>query len=75
MADGIKRDVLRGRMAELGYNITTLASAVDVSRATMSAFLGGAAPSYTMMRKMQRVLKLSAVEAGDIFFNSDLRIA
>jgi plasmid maintenance system antidote protein VapI len=40
MSDGIKRDILRGRMAELGYNITTLASAVGVTRATMSAFLG-----------------------------------
>ncbi len=72
MHDGIKRDVLRGRMAEKGFNITTLASAVDVSRATMSAFLGGASPSYSMMRKMQRVLKLSASEAGDIFFSYDL---
>ena len=75
MPDGIKRDVLRGRMAELGYNITTLASAVGVTRATVSAFFGGAAPSYMMMRKMQRALKLSAAEAGDIFFSVDLLIA
>jgi predicted transcriptional regulator len=59
-------------MAELGYNITTLAPVVGVSRATLSAFFGGAAPSYMMMRKMQRVLKLSATEAGDIFFSGDL---
>ncbi len=73
MSDGIKRDILRGRMAELGYNITTLASAVGVTRATMSAFFGGAAPSYKTMRMMQRVLMLSAAEAGDIFFSASLR--
>ena len=75
MPDGIKRDVLRGRMAELGYNITTLAAAIGVTRATMSAFFRGSVPSYRMMRKMQRVLKLSVSEAGNIFFSGDLLTA
>lgn len=72
MSDGIKRDVLRGRMAELGYNITTLSTAVGVSRATLSSFFNGHAPSYMMMRRMQRVLKLSPAEVGVIFFSHDL---
>lgn len=73
--DGIRRELIRGRMAELGYNITTISAEIDVSRATMSAFLRGTAPSYAMMRKMQRALKLSATEASNIFFDRDLRNA
>lgn len=73
MPDNIKRNVLRGIMAEQGHTIASLAREIGVTRATLSNFFNGAYPSYTMMRSMQRELSISRDQAGDIFFDDNLR--
>lgn len=73
--DGIKRDEIRGLMAKKGFNITSLAREVGVSRFTMSGFLNGKSPSYDLMRGIQCVLGMSSIQALDIFFEGDLRAA
>ena len=65
---------VKGKMAEHGYNITTLAHELGVSRNTLSSYLSN--PATMPYDKMSRIAELicdNADEAADIFFTQDLR--
>lgn len=65
---------VRGKMAEKGYSITSLAERIDVNRNTMAAYLRD--PSgipYDVLSLMAEILCDSLEEAVPIFFASTLR--
>lgn len=72
--DDIKRHKIKGLMAEQGYNNTSLAKEMGVTRATMSGFMNGRAPSYPFMALLVKTLSMTPEQAGSIFFDCDLRI-
>lgn len=65
---------VKGKMAENGYNITSLAHAIDVSRNTLSSYLAN--PSNIPYDKLALIASLicrDVAEAAEIFFAQDLR--
>lgn len=65
---------LRGKIAERGYNLTTLADELQVNRTTLSRYL--AAPErmpYGIINLLARQLCETPEEAEQIFFAPDLR--
>ena len=65
---------VRGKMAERGYTITSLASALGISRATLSNYLEEPDKiPYLVISSMAKLLCDSPKEASDIFFATDLR--
>ena len=65
---------VRGKMAEKGYNITSMAELLGISRATMSAYLDspGKIP-YSTISKLASILCDDDDEATNIFFAPNLR--
>ena len=65
---------VRGKMAEKGYNMTSLAESLGVSRNTLSTYLSnpGKMPYDTMMQ-MASILCGDSSDAVQIFFAPDLR--
>lgn len=67
---------VKGKMAERGYTITSLAKELGVSRNTLSNYLDD--PNkipYSIISNMANILCETSDEASSIFFASDLRIA
>lgn len=65
---------VKGKMAECGYNITTFAQEIGVSRNTMSSYLANPKTiPYDKLATMAELLCDSKHEAAQIFFASDLR--
>lgn len=65
---------VKGKMAEHGYNITTFANKVGVSRNTMSSYLSNPKTiPYDKLSLMAATLCDGSDEAASIFFASDLR--
>jgi predicted transcriptional regulator len=65
---------VRGKMAERGYTITSIADALGMSRATFSYYLSnpGKIP-YSVISRLAEMLCDDQGEAERIFFASDLR--
>lgn len=65
---------LRGKMAEHGYNITSMSESLGVSRNTMSAYLENPEKMpYSVVAKLADILCDTQDEAVRIFFADDLR--
>lgn len=65
---------VKGKMAERGYNITTLANKLGVSRNTMSSYLSNPKTiPYDKLSLMATILCEGSDEAASIFFTPDLR--
>ena len=65
---------VKGKMAERGYNITTLAHELGISRNTLSSYLSNPATMpYDQMSRIAELLCDDASEAANIFFASNLR--
>lgn len=65
---------LRGKMAERGYNITSMSESLGVSRNTMSAYLENPEKMpYRVVAKLADILCDTQDEAAGIFFADDLR--
>ena len=65
---------VRGKMAEKGYTITSLAKFLGVSRNTLSFYLENPNKMpYGVVAKMAETLCDTAKDATDIFFATDLR--
>ena len=65
---------VRGKMAEKGFSITSLAKSLEISRNTLSAYLEE--PNkipYITVAKMAALLCDSSDEAASIFFATNLR--
>lgn len=65
---------VRGKMAEKGFSITSLAKSLEISRNTLSTYLEE--PNkipYSTVAKMADLLCSSPDEAAAIFFATDLR--
>lgn len=65
---------LKGKMAEKGYTITSMSSALKIDRNTLSTYLKapGKMP-YSVVSRMTEILCCSEEEAKNIFFTSYLR--
>lgn len=65
---------VRGKIAEKGYTITSLAKALSIDRNTLTAYLSapGKMP-YRVLSDMAAILCTNDSEACSIFFASDLR--
>ncbi len=65
---------VRGKMAEKGYNITSISKLLGISRMTMSDYLKspGKIP-YSTISKLASILCDDSAEAVNIFFAQDLR--
>ena len=66
---------VKGKMAERGYTITSMAKSMKISRSTLSSYLE--CPEkipYSIIASMADMLCDDTDEAGSIFFASDLRI-
>jgi predicted transcriptional regulator len=65
---------LRGKMAEKGYNISTLANVIGVNRNTLTQYLRDTRKiPYGTICVMSDILCDDTSEAVNIFFGSDLR--
>ena len=67
---------VKGKMAEHGYTITSLAKELGVSRSTLSNYLDD--PNripYSIISDMAKLLCDTSEEAIAVFFAPDLRIA
>lgn len=65
---------VRGKMAEHGYNITSMAQLLGISRNTLTSYLS--APEkfpYSVVSDMANILCDTNEEAAEIFFAPDLR--
>ena len=60
---------LIGKIYERGYNKTSFAEVLDISRVTLRSYVKnpGSIP-YSVIERMSAALSLSADEARDIFF-------
>lgn len=66
----VNSNKLKGKMAENGFNIGTLAKEIGVSRDTISnVFNGKTKPSYLIINQLFFTLKLSPEEIINIFFS------
>lgn len=65
---------IRGKMAEKGFNITSLSERLGINRNTLSSYLDapGKMP-YDVVSEMAAILCDSTEDAVAIFFVSDLR--
>lgn len=65
---------VRGKMAEKGYNLTSLSEKLEISRNTMASYLEnpGKIP-YSTISKLASILCDDNDEAANIFFAADLR--
>lgn len=69
----VNKNLLKGKMAENGYNIGTLAEAIGVDRDTIGNVLNGRSkPSYPVMNGIFFTLNLTPEEATSIFFSQEL---
>lgn len=67
---------VKGKMAEHGYNITTFARELGVSRNTLSSYLSNPATiPYDKVSRIAELLCDDTDEAAAIFFTQDLRFA
>lgn len=67
---------LRGKMAEKGYTITSMAKALHISRSTMSGYLKKPDKiPYGIILEMADMLCENTDEAKEIFFSCNLRSA
>ena len=65
---------VRGKMAERGYTITSLAKKLKIARATLSNYLDDPNKMpYLIIAAMADILCDSTEEAKNIFFAQDLR--
>ena len=65
---------VRGKMAEKGYNLTSMADALHITRDTMRNYLNNPAKMpYGVVVNMAEMLCDDAAEATTIFFAEDLR--
>lgn len=65
---------VRGKMAERGYNITTLARELGVSRNTLASYLSNSSSiPYDKLSKLAELICDDSCEAASIFFKQDLR--
>lgn len=70
----VNSNLLRGKIAEKGYNIGSLAEEIEVDRDTISNILNGKSkPSYAVMNALYFGLNLNPEEASEIFFSENLR--
>ena len=61
---------VKGKMAERGYNITTLAHELGISRNTLSSYLSNPATMpYDKMSRIAELLCDDASEAANIFLH------
>ena len=67
---------VKGKMAERGYSITSLAKELGISRNTLSNYLEDPQKiPYFIISSMANLLCDTSEEASSIFFAADLRIA
>jgi len=67
---------VKGKMAERGYTITSLARELGITRGTLSNYLEDPAKiPYFIISKLANLLCDSSEEASSIFFAPDLRSA
>lgn len=65
---------VRGKMAEKGFGIGSLADALEIDRNTMSAYLKNPEKMpYAIVSRMAQLLCDTPEEASSIFFATDLR--
>lgn len=65
---------LKGKMAERGYNITTLSHELGVTRNTLSSYLANPKTiPYDKISLMATILCDNSQEAAEIFFAQDFR--
>lgn len=66
-------NLLKAKIVENGYNISTIAEAIGVDRNTISNIINGnSKPSYSVMNSLYHELRLSSEEATRIFFEKKL---
>lgn len=71
--NGINVLKLKGKIAEKGYNIGTIANEIGVDRDTISNILNGKTkPSYPVINGLYYTLQLKPEEATEIFFAKKL---
>lgn len=67
---------VKGKMAEKGYKINSLADALDIDRNTLSSYLKNPEKMpYVIVSRMAGLLCDTPEEASSIFFATDLRKA
>ena len=65
---------LRGKMAERGYNITSISEDIGVNRNTMSSYLENPEKMpYSVVAKLADILFDTRSEAAGIFFADNFR--
>lgn len=65
---------VKGKMAECGYTISSLAEKLGINRNTLSSYLETPEKTpYNIVSRMAEVLCSSSEEASSIFFAHDLR--
>ncbi len=65
---------VKGKMAERGYTISSLAEKLGINRNTLSSYLDSPEKTpYNVVSRMAEVLCDSSEEASAIFFAYDLR--
>lgn len=66
-------NLLKAKIVENGYNISTIAEAIGVDRNTISNIINGnSKPSYSVMNSLYHELRLTSEEATRIFFEKKL---
>lgn len=66
---------VRGKMAERGYTISSLAKKLGINRNTLASYLDAPEKTpYNVVSSMAETLCDSPAEASAIFFAHDLRI-
>ena len=68
MMDGIRRDLIWGLAAAQRKNLTILAKNIGTTRATLSRFMNGKAPSFQTVRALQKELNIPPDMIAAIFF-------
>lgn len=69
MSNKINGNKLAGKIAEKGYNNSTLAKEIGFDRNTISSIISGKYnPSYPVMNALYYTLELTPEEATSIFF-------
>lgn len=70
----VNENLLRSKMSEKGFNISSLADITGINRDTISNVLySKTAPSYPVINILYFTLEMTPEEGIAIFFNNDLR--
>ena len=72
--NGVNGSKLAGKIAEKGYNYTSLEAETGINKDTISNVVNGKnKPSYRVMNALYYTLEMTSEEATEIFFAQNFR--